>query len=107
MPGQHTRIAVNIPVHVSGTDIEGRAISTEGLTINLSRSGACLRLGFEAPLGAIMAIHWQDELGSYEALTCLRWKQQRDGHWQVGVEALDQTYLWTKLFHFISTKIEK
>jgi hypothetical protein len=103
-PGQHTRITVNAPVEISAVDIEGRAISTKGLAINLSRSGACLRLGFESPLGAIVAIRWQDELGSYETLTRLRWKQERDGHWQVGVEALDQTYLWSKLFQFISAK---
>ena len=98
-PGKRTRIAVNVPVHVSGTDTEGREVSAEGLTINLSRNGACLRLNFEAPLGTIVAVRWQDEAGSYEARTRLCWKEQKDDYWQVGVEALDQPYPWNKLFY--------
>ena len=101
MPGSRTRIAVNIPVKVSGTDIEGHAILADGMAINMSRGGACLRLGTETPLGAIVAIHWQDERGSHEARACLRWKQQQDEQWQVGVEVIDNPSLWAKLFHLI------
>jgi hypothetical protein len=99
VPGKRTRINVAVPVQVSGMDIEGREVSSEGLTINLSPNGACLRLGFEVPLGAIVAVRWQDDAGSYEAHTRLCWKEQKEDHWHVGVEALDQPYSWSKLFY--------
>ena len=101
-PGPNTRIPVNIPVQVSVMDMDNRAILSEALTINVSRSGACMRLGVEASPEAPLIIYWQDERGSHEAKTCLKWKQQRDGQWHVGVEALDHPYLWTQLFNFLS-----
>jgi hypothetical protein len=100
-PGPSPRVTINIPVEVSGPDIDGREVMTEALAVNVSRSGACLRLGFEAPLGATVVVRWKDEGGNYEAQTRLRWKQQREGQWHAGVEALDPNYLWAKLLFYI------
>jgi len=87
------RIAMALPVRVSGTDLHGNPFSQDAETIDISRRGgrvrwiACLR----GP-GDIIEVRFQKEKARFRVAWIGEAGSKREG--QVGLEVVDDKYIW-------------